>query len=59
MICDEFEDRYDIIYTEFLRKFEAGELVDDEKYLDWYAANKGLDYWKEKLTVLECVRLYG
>ena len=56
MICDEFEDKYDLISTEFMKKFEAGELIDDEKYLDWYAAKRGLDHWKKKLAVLEHVR---
>jgi hypothetical protein len=57
MICDEFEDQYDLISTEFIKKFEAGELIDDDKYFDWYAAKKGLDHWKKNLTLLECVRL--
>lgn len=57
MICDEFEDQYDLISTEFMKKFEGGELVDDEKYFDWYAAKKGLDHWKKKLKILECIKL--
>jgi len=57
MICDEFEDQYDLISTEFMQKFEAGEFIDDEKYFDWYAAKKGLDHWKKKLLVLEGIRL--
>jgi hypothetical protein len=57
IICDEFEDQYDLISTEFMQKFESGELIEDEKYFDWYAAKKGLDHWKKKLVVLESIRL--
>jgi hypothetical protein len=56
MICDKYEDQYDLISTEFIRKFEAGEFMDDEKYFDWYAAKRGLDHWKKRLTFLEGVR---
>ncbi len=57
IICDEFEDQYDLISTEFMQKFESGELIEDEKYFDWYAAKRGLDHWKKKLVVLESIRL--
>lgn len=57
MICDDFEDQYDIISTDFMQKFEAGELMDDDKFFDWYAAKKGLDHWKRKLQVLNAIRL--
>lgn len=56
MICDEFEDQYDLISTEFIQKFEAGEYIDDDKYFDWYAAKRGLDHWKQKLAVLNGIR---
>jgi hypothetical protein len=56
MICDEFEDQYDLISTEFMQKFEAGEFMDDDKFFDWYAAKRGLDHWKRKLAVLNAVR---
>ncbi len=56
MICDEFEDQYDLISTELLQKFEAGEFIDDDKFFEWYAAKKGLDHWKKRLTVLNAVK---
>ena len=56
IICDEFEDRYDLISTEFIQRFEAGEFIEDE-YFDWYAAKRGLDHWKKKLNVLESIKL--
>lgn len=56
MICDEFEDQYDLISTELIKKFEAGEFIDDDKLFDWYAAKKGLDHWKKKLKVLNSVK---
>lgn len=57
MICDEFEDQYDLISTEFIKKFEAGELIGNDKYFEWYAAKRGLDYWKKKLVLLNGIRL--
>ena len=43
---------------ELIQKFENGELIiDDDKYLDWYAAKKGLDHWKKRLTVLEGIKI--
>jgi hypothetical protein len=57
MICDEFEDKYDLISTEFIQKFEAGELVCEDRYFEWYAAKRGLDHWKKKLALIEGIRL--
>lgn len=57
MICDKFEDKYDLISTEFMEKFETGELIDDEKYFDWYAAKRGLDHWKKKLALLKSIKV--
>lgn len=57
MICDEFEDRYDLISTEFIQKFEAGELIGEDNYFEWYAAKRGLDHWKKKLSLLKDIRL--
>ncbi len=57
IICDEFEDQYDLISTEFIKKFEAGELIYDDKYFEWYAAKRGLDHWKKKLALLQGVKI--
>jgi hypothetical protein len=57
MICDEFEDRYDLISTEFIQKFEAGEFVGEDNYFEWYAAKRGLDHWKKRLSLLKGIRL--
>jgi hypothetical protein len=57
MICDEFEDQYDLISTEFIQKFEAGELIGEDNYFEWYAAKRGLDHWKKKLSLLKGIRL--
>ncbi len=56
MICDEFEDRYDLISTEFIQKFEAGELIGEDNYFEWYAAKRGLDHWKRKLALLTGIK---
>lgn len=57
MICDEFEDRYDLTSTEFIPKFEAGELIAEDNYFEWYAAKRGLDHWKKKLALLKGIRI--
>ena len=57
MICDEFEEKFDLISTDFKEKFEAGVLTDNDKYFDWYAAKRGLDHWKKRLEVLEAIEL--
>jgi hypothetical protein len=57
MICDEFEEKFDLISTDFRTKFEAGELTDDEGYFDWYAAKRGLDHWKKRVELLEAVKI--
>jgi hypothetical protein len=57
MICDKFEDLYDLISTEFIQRFEAGELVGEDKYFEWYAAKRGLDHWKKRLALLKNIRL--
>jgi len=56
MICDEFEDQYDLVSSEFIKKFEAGELIYDDKYFEWYAAKRGLDHCKKKLALLKDIR---
>jgi hypothetical protein len=57
MICDEFEDQYDLISTEFIQKFEGGELICEDNYFEWYAAKRGLDHWKKKLALLKGIKL--
>lgn len=52
MICDEFEEKYDMNSNEFRKKFEAGEIVDEGDLFDWYAAKRGVDHWKNKLAIL-------
>lgn len=52
MICDEFEDKYDMNSNEFMKKFEASELMEEGDYFDWYAAKRGLEHSKKKLEIL-------
>ncbi len=57
MICDKFEEKFDLVSTDFRTKFEAGELTDDDNYFEWYAAKRGLDHWKIRLGLLEAVKI--
>lgn len=51
-LCLQFEREYGLTSDEFMQKFEAGELGDDQKYFDWYAAKRGLDIWHERREIL-------
>ena len=50
--CRAFEERFHMTTDEFTKKFEAGELGDDEAWFDWYASARGLKIWKVKAQVL-------
>jgi len=49
-LCQEFEERFGMTSDEFLKRFEQGELGDDQEYFDWFAAKRGLDLWAGKLS---------
>lgn len=50
--CEEFEHKYDMKSDIFLKKFDSGELGDEEHWFDWYAACRGRDIWKKKFDIL-------
>ncbi len=56
-VCEEFERRFEINSDKFLVDFEAGRLVDDAVYFDWYAAKRGYDQWDRRASILAEVAL--
>ena len=44
----EFEKEYDMNSSEFIEKFESGDLGDDEDFFEWYAVYKSKQHWEEK-----------
>lgn len=49
---ERFEERYDMSTETFRRRFQQGELGDDEEFFEWLAASKALEHWKGKLADL-------
>ena len=54
-LCHEFEQQFGMTSDEFMQKFDSGDLGDDQKYFDWYAAKRGLDIWRERGEILSGV----
>lgn len=48
----DFEKKYNLSTSVFLKKFEAGRLGDDADYFDWYAFAKLFHQWQDTLTAL-------
>ena len=53
----EFESKYNMPTRQFLRKFNAGLLRDDQYLFDWLFAHQACKELSEKLTLLKQVRL--
>ncbi len=54
-LCTQFEEKYGFSSDEFMRRFEAGELGDEEELFDWYAAKRGFDLWDRRYRILSQV----
>ena len=54
--CSEFEQRHGMSTEEFLARFEAGSLGDQQEWFDWYAAAKGKKIWHRKRDILAQLR---
>ena len=54
-LCDSLESTYQMTSDVFLRRFENGELGDDQYLFDWYTAKQGLDYWLQRYELLSKV----
>lgn len=48
-----FENEYDMKTVEFIDKFEAGTLGDDEDFFEWKAIYESVKYWENKIEKLE------
>lgn len=48
----EFERKYRITTTAFLKRFEAGEIGDDTDFFDWYAFARLLAQWQKTQSAL-------
>lgn len=53
--CHAFEQQFNMTSDEFMQKFEAGTIGDDQAYFDWYAAKSGLDIWRKQRDILSGV----
>ncbi len=50
---DHFEEKHDMDTDEFIEKFEAGDLGDDEKWFEWKFAYKAHERLTERKKRLE------
>jgi hypothetical protein len=53
--CRTLEQQHQMSSTQFMQRFDAGELGDDAQYFDWYAAKRGLDIWARRFRILSGV----
>ena len=54
-ICSKFEQKYRLDSNEFMKKFEGGQMGDEQDFFDWFAAKRGLDVWHGRYEILSKV----
>ncbi len=54
----QFEEKYHISSSEFLKKFENGDLGDSQDYFEWWGLIKGLKTLEERLKKAKAVITY-
>lgn len=54
----QFEDKYQMISSEFLKKFEKGELGDSQDFFEWWGLIKGLETLEDRLNKAKAVVIY-
>ena len=54
----QFEDKYQMISVEFLKKFETGELGDLQDFFEWWGLLKGLGTLEDRLNKAKAVVIY-
>ncbi|VVB87682.1 Uncharacterised protein [uncultured archaeon] len=54
----QFEEKYHISSSEFLKKFENGDLGDSQDYFEWWGLIKGLKTLEERLKKAKAVNTY-
>jgi hypothetical protein len=52
----DFEQRHGMGTEEFLERFEAGTLGDQQEWFDWYAAAQGKKIWGRKHDILALLK---
>lgn len=48
----EFEKKYHLTTSTFLKKFEAGQMGDEADFFDWYAFAKLLSQWQKTQSAI-------
>lgn len=48
----DFEQKYHLTTTVFLKKFEAGQIGDERDYFDWYAFARLLSQWQKTRSAI-------
>lgn len=54
----QFEEKYHLTSSEFLKKFEKGELGDSQDYFEWWGLKKGLKTLEETAKKAKAVITY-
>jgi len=54
----QFEEKYHLTSSQFLEKFESGELGDLQDYFEWWGLVKGLKTLEERLRKAKAVITY-
>ena len=54
----QFEEKYHIFSSEFLKKFENGNLGDSQDYFEWWGLVRGLKTLEERLKKAKAVITY-
>lgn len=52
-----FEKEYEMSSSEFLNRFNKGELGDDKKWFEWLFAYKAYEHIKKKLQIMKSISL--
>ncbi len=54
--CVAFEQQHEMSTEQFLERFDAGSLGDQQEWFDWYAAAQGKCLWSRKHDILAHLR---
>ena len=49
----EMEKKHGISSLKFMKKFEDGQMGDDQDFFDWYAYNRFVDSWQKTRMAIE------
>jgi hypothetical protein len=54
----QFEEKYHMISSDFRKKFDKGELGDEQDFFEWWGLIKGLGTLKDRLNKAKAVITY-